>query len=119
MPGYDQIEWSDAACAGVDTELFYRVEEFSGRLDPILMALTVQQLRQLCASCPIWSQCLGYATYHEFHGIWGGMTSAERKAIRERNHQLRLRVLAEFSRLGISARQIDEAVEGGHDMDQA
>lgn len=36
----------------------------------------------LCGRCPVRAACLDYALDHEQHGVWGGTTPAERRALR-------------------------------------
>lgn len=40
--------------------------------------------RRICARCPVWEECLVYATFviYATDGIWGGSTVRERQAIR-------------------------------------
>lgn len=67
-------DWADAAlCAGIDPDLWFPgpgSEETGIRL---------------CWECPVREECLDYAmeaegdaNRHMRHGVWGGMTSAER-----------------------------------------
>lgn len=65
--------WKQANCANEDIEVFFP-EEPSTRVANTLKA------KALCNSCPIQQQCLDYALQNEDHGIWGGMTAAERVA---------------------------------------
>jgi WhiB family redox-sensing transcriptional regulator len=63
-----------AACRGVDLELF-----FPGRGE------SAEPARRICASCPVREPCLDYAIRHEIvHGIWGGLTERNRRALRSR-----------------------------------
>ena len=40
------------------------------------------QARRFCASCPVKAECLAHALEHEEpHGMWGGQTPSQRKAI--------------------------------------
>jgi WhiB family redox-sensing transcriptional regulator len=67
-----------AACAGLDTNLFFPSEKFP---DP-----KIPRARAVCAICPVWEDCLSYALENPTlcGGIWGGLTE------RERRRQLRL-----------------------------
>jgi hypothetical protein len=39
--------------------------------------------RQVCAACPVRQACLDYAINNRItHGIWGGLTERERRALR-------------------------------------
>jgi WhiB family redox-sensing transcriptional regulator len=57
------------ACARADPELFFPLDE----------ELWAGPAKQLCARCPVNSDCLAHAlATGERHGIWGGLTTAER-----------------------------------------
>jgi WhiB family redox-sensing transcriptional regulator len=61
-----------AACRGTDLEVF-----FPGRGESAWPA------RQVCAACPVRQPCLDYAISNQItHGIWGGLTERERRALR-------------------------------------
>jgi hypothetical protein len=60
-----------AACRGSDLEVF-----FPGRGE------SAGPARQVCAACPVRQPCLDYAiTNRIVHGIWGGLTERERRAL--------------------------------------
>ncbi|MER6443083.1 WhiB family transcriptional regulator [Streptomyces sp. NPDC001185] len=41
--------------------------------------------KALCTGCPVRTECLSYALDHRIeHGIWGGMTERERRALLRR-----------------------------------
>jgi WhiB family transcriptional regulator, redox-sensing transcriptional regulator len=64
-----------AGCRGTDLEVF-----FPGRGEP------AEPARRICASCPVRQQCLDYAISHGIvHGIWGGLTQRDRRALRSRH----------------------------------
>jgi WhiB family transcriptional regulator, redox-sensing transcriptional regulator len=63
-----------AACRGADLEVF-----FPGRGE------TAGPARRVCAQCPVQQPCLDYAITNRItHGIWGGLTERERRALRSR-----------------------------------
>ena len=64
------VPWQTrAACADSDPDLFTTNE----------LTLGVQLI---CASCPVQGDCLDYALDHdERFGIWGGMSSRERRRL--------------------------------------
>ena len=62
----------DAACRGMDTDMFFPARGES--LTPI---------RAVCARCPVRDRCLD-EHLHETHGFWGGMSAKEREAERRR-----------------------------------
>ena len=42
--------------------------------------------RRICASCPVRQPCLEFALSHGItHGIWGGLTERDRRALRTRH----------------------------------
>jgi WhiB family redox-sensing transcriptional regulator len=67
------VTWQDYAnCAGAEPELFFP----DNGIHP-------GSALALCATCPVRTQCLNYALEHnERHGIWGGTTRIERRAMR-------------------------------------
>jgi hypothetical protein len=68
------VNWDEAKCRGMDTELFYEVEEKRQAAKQEIL----KELRQVCASCPIWDKCLQWGFENEWFGVWGGLTSPER-----------------------------------------
>jgi len=69
-----------AACRGVDTNLFFPTEE-NGRptkrgFDPIAHAT--------CSGCPVLEQCAEWAVHHAGAGFQGGLTPLQRAKVRER-----------------------------------
>ena len=69
----DEDDWrADAACWGVDSDLFFPEPHQSA--DPA---------REICAECPVAADCLGYALRsHIVHGVWGGKSPDERRQSR-------------------------------------
>ena len=64
-----------AACRGTGLEVF-----FPGRGE------TAEPARRICAACPVRQPCLDYALSHGIiHGIWGGLTERDRRALRVRH----------------------------------
>jgi WhiB family redox-sensing transcriptional regulator len=46
---------------------------------------TNARAKSYCAKCPVRAECLDYAIDHDIrHGIWGGKSERERRAIRRR-----------------------------------
>jgi len=68
----------EAACRGLDPELFYGES-----------AVAIMKVKSLCATCPVREPCLEWAIKREEFGVWGGTTARERAAIR-RERGLRL-----------------------------
>lgn len=65
----------DAACKGMDPDLFHPVHDDAEAVDA----------KAVCAACPVRKHCLDYAMRNrEQHGIWGGLNADERRSLRRR-----------------------------------
>ena len=65
-----------AACRDADPELFFPPAGGSDQAEPG---------KRVCAGCPVAAQCLDLAQSEViYHGIFGGLTVDERKALRRR-----------------------------------
>lgn len=77
----------DAACRrkGVDVKVFFPPDGLRGL--PLLAYY--DRAKRVCDGCPVIVACLDWAlTRPEKHGVFGGMTPAERKALaRERKRR--------------------------------
>ena len=110
MPGYDEINWEEAACEGAPTNLFYIIEEDKR----VINIIGLEPTRRICGSCPIWKACLSYAMQNESYGMWGGLISKERNALRKRDGaQLRENAIRELTKYGIERKEI-EAIADEH-----
>lgn len=69
----------DAACVGVDPELFFPVAEAGAAHDEQVAAA-----KRVCAGCPVRSECLRHALVLIPFGVAGGLSEAERRALRRR-----------------------------------
>jgi WhiB family redox-sensing transcriptional regulator len=71
-------DWlSDGACRDEDPELFFPISSAGPAIRQILAAKAV------CGRCEVRQECLCYALEDTHsHGVWGGTTEEERKAIR-------------------------------------
>ena len=104
--GYLDVDWDNAACRGLPTDFFYKVEERG-----VLKLIDVDIFRFTCAPCPIWKQCLGYASKNEGYGVWGGMTAEERKSLMDdKKSDVRDKVLKDFAKYGLTETMIYEAI---------
>lgn len=74
MAARDDSWYHLAACRGTPTALFF---PDPGRPD---MAAVVE-VKAVCAHCPVRERCLAVGLREE-HGIWGGLTVGERRAVR-------------------------------------
>lgn len=64
----------DAACRGLDPELFYAEG-----------GAAVARSKAMCATCDALRPCLEWAVTREEFGVWGGTTARERAAMRREN----------------------------------
>lgn len=62
---------TDAACEGVDSELFYAEG-----------GAAIARAKGICGNCEVRDRCLDWGIKREEFGVWGGMTARERAAIR-------------------------------------
>lgn len=68
------MEWVEKArCKEVGTETFY--PEKSDHIGS-------RKARAICSRCEVKAECLEYGINEE-HGIWGGLTSVERRHLRK------------------------------------
>lgn len=76
MPYSD--DWRQrAACRDLDPELFFPVSEIGPG------AHQADRAKSVCAGCPVRTACLEYALDNGLdHGIFGGTTETERRALR-------------------------------------
>jgi WhiB family transcriptional regulator, redox-sensing transcriptional regulator len=74
-PARFAARWRElAACRGTDLDVFF--PERGESAGPA---------RQVCAACPVREPCLDYAISNRIsHGIWGGLTERERRALQSR-----------------------------------
>ena len=72
------IAWRDeAACRGLDTDVFFPLTEEEAA-----------EAKAVCAACPVRELCLEYAlvTWQD-DGVWGGLTETERRRMRRRRRE--------------------------------
>ncbi|WP_432113898.1 WhiB family transcriptional regulator [Streptomyces sp. S1] len=74
MAGHDGESWSErAACRTADPD-----ELFAD-------GAAQKQAKALCSACPVRTECLAHALDRRIeHGVWGGMTDRERRALLRR-----------------------------------
>lgn len=73
-------EWmDDAACRGMDPELFFPVRgDFAA----------VEAARAICRGCSVMAECRAYGLAEpHMHGMWGGLSERERRQVRSRRRQ--------------------------------
>ncbi|MDQ3979797.1 MAG: WhiB family transcriptional regulator [Actinomycetota bacterium] len=69
------VRWrEDAACRGVDTDVFFPATDEEA-----------EEAKAICASCPVREECLSFALQtRQEDGVWGGLTETERRRLRRR-----------------------------------
>lgn len=73
-----------AACAETDLDLHFPI----GNTGPAL--LQIQDAKDVCARCPSIDACLSFALATGMdHGVWGGASEDERKAMKRREARQR------------------------------
>ncbi|MFE7446120.1 WhiB family transcriptional regulator [Streptomyces chartreusis] len=100
MDGEGRESWGErAACRAADPdELFVE-------------GVAQNRAKVLCTGCPVRTECLAYALDHRIeHGIWGGMTERERRALLRRRP-----VVTSWRRLLDAARSDHERLAGRDD----
>jgi WhiB family redox-sensing transcriptional regulator len=73
----DDWQWqARAACQGADSSTF-----FLGEGNP---AKQLEAARAICADCPVFLECLEFATFTmpQEYGVWAGSTPEDRRALR-------------------------------------
>ena len=75
--GLDDRWREHAACATVDSDLFFPVGVTGPAVGQIAAAKAV------CSGCPVRSECLEFAiATNQEYGVWGGTSEEERRALR-------------------------------------
>lgn len=74
----DRPEWQEfAACRGLGPELFFVEKGDEAHLQ-------LKKAREICATCPVFDQCLTFALsfqYKSLPGIWAGTSENQRRAM--------------------------------------
>ena len=80
------MDWRHfAECREEDPELFFPV----GTSGPALQQIA--EAKAVCHRCPVSAECLRWALATGQVGIWGGLSEDERRALKRRNAQTRVR----------------------------
>jgi WhiB family redox-sensing transcriptional regulator len=81
------MDWRHrSACLDEDPELFFPI----GNTGPAL--LQIEEAKQVCRRCEVREQCLAWALEAgQDHGVWGGLSEDERRALKRRNARARVR----------------------------
>lgn len=81
------MDWRHkAACLTEDPDLFFPV----GNTGPALQQ--IEDAKKVCLVCIVREQCLAWALENgQDHGVWGGKSEDERRAMKRRAARTRLR----------------------------
>jgi WhiB family transcriptional regulator, redox-sensing transcriptional regulator len=84
---YAAMDWRHrSACLDEDPELFFPI----GNTGPAI--LQIEEAKQVCRRCDVREQCLAWALEAgQDHGVWGGMSEDERRALKRRNARAKVR----------------------------
>ena len=80
------MDWRHrSACLDEDPELFFPI----GNTGPAI--LQIEEAKQVCRRCEVREQCLAWALEAgQDHGVWGGLSEDERRALKRRNARARV-----------------------------
>jgi WhiB family redox-sensing transcriptional regulator len=81
------MDWRHrSACLDEDPELFFPI----GNTGPAI--LQIEEAKAVCRRCEVREQCLQWALEAgQDHGVWGGLSEDERRALKRRNARARVR----------------------------
>ena len=81
------MDWRHrSACLDEDPELFFPI----GNTGPAIMQ--IEEAKQVCRRCDVREQCLAWALEAgQDHGVWGGLSEDERRALKRRNARAKVR----------------------------
>jgi WhiB family redox-sensing transcriptional regulator len=75
--GAEEAWQARAACRGPHAAVFFPPAHFERKDEKLQREV---RAKAICAACPVREPCLEYALrIREPHGIWGGLSEAERK----------------------------------------
>ena len=87
------MDWRHrAACLDEDPELFFPI----GNTGPAL--LQIEEAKQVCRRCDVRDACLQWALEAgQDHGVWGGLSEDERRALKRRAARARIRTASAWN----------------------
>jgi WhiB family transcriptional regulator, redox-sensing transcriptional regulator len=114
-------DWrQNAACIGVDPEMFFPIGEVSVADRQLIAAA-----KALCARCPSRAPCLDFALKQRCDGVYGGLTARERDVVARRDRNAfprvdpyRVQEVAAMTRQGMTAREIGDRLGMNHQVVQ-
>lgn len=83
----DGADWrTRGECLREDPELFFPI----GNTGPAL--LQIEEAKQVCRRCEVREVCLAWSLESgQDHGVWGGLSEDERRALKRRNARAGIR----------------------------
>jgi WhiB family transcriptional regulator, redox-sensing transcriptional regulator len=77
-PSVPQGDWvTDALCAQIGNDTYFAHDGHNNGTD-----LNLQTAKRICGHCPVQPECLAWAlTTQQPHGIWGGLSTFERRKL--------------------------------------
>ena len=75
--------FEDPVCAEVGTEIFFAADADDFNTVGIPQD-TYKEARKICQTCDHVVECAEWGIRNENHGVWGGLSPAERKRLRGR-----------------------------------
>ena len=93
------MDWRHrSACLDEDPELFFPI----GNTGPAI--LQIEEAKQVCRRCEVREQCLAWALEAgQDHGVWGGLSEDERRALKRRNARARVALRPDPQSCGTSS----------------
>jgi WhiB family redox-sensing transcriptional regulator len=77
--------WSSPLVAAGGQRLRARVVAIADPVELFAEGAAQNRVKALCTGCPVRTECLAHALDHRIeHGVWGGMTERERRALLKR-----------------------------------
>lgn len=78
--GFGSREWqNEAECRGPHSSVFFPPPHLERKTD---RRERERQAKEICRGCSVRNECLEYSLkIREPHGIWGGLTEKERRAV--------------------------------------
>ena len=79
-------EYEDPSCASVGGNFWFPEKTHKDGYGTVFNAQSeeVKIAKSVCNSCIHKIECQQWGLHHEYHGIWGGLSDAERRPIRRR-----------------------------------
>lgn len=77
-------EFESPVCAEVGTEIFFSRDADEGGDSSAMVKELYKEAKKICAGCDHKTECAEWGIKNETHGVWGGLSPADRKKLRGR-----------------------------------